>query len=51
LKEGKKFLSEMPIYNHLNLNEHISFGEFLNTGALEIPPHPSCPVKYFIILF
>ncbi len=45
LKEGKKFLSEMPIYNHLTLNEHITFGEFSNSGALVVPPHPTCPVN------
>lgn len=44
LKEGKKFLSEMPLYNHENLNEHITFGEFSNSGALVVPPHPYCPV-------
>ena len=47
LKEGKKFLSEMPIYNYENLSEHISFGEFSNVGTLIVPPHPSCQVIYF----
>jgi hypothetical protein len=45
LKEGKKFLSEMPLYNNLTLNDHILYGEFSQRGTLLTPPHPYCPVN------
>ena len=51
LKEGKKFLSEMPLYNNQTLNEHICYGEFSQTGALLTPPHPFCPVSHFFNFF
>jgi hypothetical protein len=45
LKEGKKFLSEMPIYTYEGLNEHITYGEYSEKGSLVIPPHPVCSVR------
>jgi hypothetical protein len=45
LKEGKKFLSEMPIYTYEGLNEHITYGEYSEKGSLIIPPHPVCSVR------
>ena len=43
LKEAKKFLSEMPIYNQDTLNEHVIYGEYSTQGTLLTPPHPTCP--------
>jgi hypothetical protein len=46
LKEGKKFLAETPIYTIDGLNEHITYGEYTEKGAMLVPAHPSCPVNY-----
>ena len=42
LKENKLFLSEMNIYNKKNLEDHIKYGEYNESGLLS-PPHPTCP--------
>ena len=43
LKENKLFLSQMKIYNQIELNDHIKYGEFDNNNILISPPHPTCP--------
>jgi hypothetical protein len=44
LKDNKKFLSEMNIYNQEKLKEHIEYGEYTESGDLITPPHPECQV-------
>lgn len=42
LKEGKRFLSEQPVYSSEELKLHIEYGDY-NEGFFKFPPHPQCP--------